>query len=239
MSSNQVSEAKVLKGGMLFQITKRDAALLSDRVFNDHDRDRDGKISLRESKMLLKEANKLVGDQKIPRELSDKDYEDFFAMLHRVSTQKSDLTKDDFAKIVEEYFINEGNNGSKNLSAQHSEYFDVVKIDMKKKSAEEVKNFILDLAYKRFGKELTNRSLEAAKKLFGKFDKDNSNMMDESEFFEMFKSMLGRVNVQTNDDEFCMDAYKKLFEIIEFRQESSTIEVLELEAWFLRGMLSS
>ena len=235
MSTDSIS---FLKSGMFYQMTKKEAMFLADRVVDEYDHDRSGRISLRESKLLLKDANRLLVETK-PRELTEADFDRYYAYLHRDSPMREEVSREDLLKLAEEFFVNDSNTGSRTLTAQHAEYFDAVKTDMKTKNSTEIKSFLYELACKRLGKGVTDRSLAAARKMFDNFDENQNKTLDKEEFFELFGWMIEKAGVKKKKEDYLEEGYDKVFEVLESRKDSNKIEVEELECWILRGMLSS
>jgi Ca2+-binding EF-hand superfamily protein len=221
--------------GKFYQVPPKDAERIATRIFQIYDKDANKEISSREIRSILVDIYKGILPQK---KFTNEDLAQYFDVLTN-HTKKSKITEEDFQKLVNKYFVTYTKDGSLDKQLVEPEMYELNKMyQNKNKNSQDLREFLVKEATKRFGAEFVDFQLKMCKNLFDQHNKDNDQKISYDEIILIFEEIYRKVNFLDKRETLDQEDLNRLLQLMNYDNDGS-IGFPEFEIFYLKALLGS
>ncbi len=228
---------KRMKHGLFYEISINDCERLANRTFQFFDKDANKDISVREIKGLKRMIYKGINPKK---KFTKEELKAFHSFLDR--TNKGNIKESDLRDLAEEYFVNFNKKGAFFYEQSHPEKFSNFKngLNGEKKSANELKDSLMQIGSIRYNKEFMLRQCEKCRELFSTVNSNHDNSLQFDELLKIFDLIFHKIYMLTGKEALDFDDFKSVFESMNYDHDiDGTVKYKEFEVFYLHALLTS
>ena len=220
--------------GRFFQQTQTESDKVAKRAFELYDKDLSQDITAREVRVLLKEIYAPIDSK---HTFVDSDLKGFIDVI--AGGQFKAIQKEHFNKKFQEYYVNTAKSGAEDFQVLNPEIFSFqTKSENKNTSIASIREKLIEIGTKRFGKEFMDAQIELCHSLFESCDFDQNAKLSFDDIHTLFNKLFAYSGLGGSEKSMEVKETQRILEFINYDGDQA-ICFAEFEIFYLKCFLGS